>query len=152
MAKTAQEKLNHSGDLPKVVALEDPAQQARLGGRTMLVAPPVEYDQLMKQVPHGHLATLDRLRAYLAQRHGADVTCPLTAGIFARLVAEAADERSGADPTPWWRTLKRDGELNPKYPGGVERQAALLQAEGHKVTQRGKRWFVADYQAQLWTP
>ena len=35
--------------------------------------------------------------------------------------------------TPYWRTLRSSGELNPKYPGGVEEQAARLQEEGHII-------------------
>jgi hypothetical protein len=37
------------------------------------------------------------------------------------------------DITPYWRTLKVGGVLNEKYPGGVEAQAARLQAEGHSI-------------------
>jgi hypothetical protein len=37
------------------------------------------------------------------------------------------------DITPYWRTLKVGGALNEKYPGGVETQAARLQAEGHTI-------------------
>jgi len=152
MPKTATEKLAHRGNLPKVAVIDNPAAQARLGGRTMLVAPPADYDQLMKQVPEGRIITQDRLRQVLAKRYDADTTCPTTAGIFTRLAAEANDERGGADLTPWWRTLKRGGELNPKYPGGVERQRALLEAEGHAVIQRGARWFVENFEAALWLP
>lgn len=35
--------------------------------------------------------------------------------------------------TSWWRTLKAEGELNPKFPGGVAAQARLLRAEGHTI-------------------
>ncbi len=37
------------------------------------------------------------------------------------------------DITPYWRTLKSKGELNEKYPGGVDAQAARLSAEGHTI-------------------
>ena len=37
------------------------------------------------------------------------------------------------DITPYWRTLKSKGELNEKYPGGVETQAARLEKEGHTI-------------------
>jgi alkylated DNA nucleotide flippase Atl1 len=49
--------------------------------------------------------------------------------------------------TPWWRTLKGDGELNEKYPGGVENQKMLLEAEGHIVEKEGKKWLVKNAQA-----
>ena len=37
------------------------------------------------------------------------------------------------DITPYWRTLKSKGELNEKYPGGVEAQATHLREEGHTI-------------------
>jgi len=35
--------------------------------------------------------------------------------------------------------------VNPKYPGGIEALKALLEAEGHTVMAKGRRWFVKDY-------
>jgi len=65
------------------------------------------------------------------------------------LVANASDERKGTDETPYWRTLKKDGELNERYPGGIDAHRMRLEAEGHKVVQKGKRHFVVDYQNAL---
>ena len=42
------------------------------------------------------------------------------------------------DKTPYWRTLKANGELNAKYPGGVEAQKEMLEKEGHTVIQKGR--------------
>lgn len=70
----------------------------------------------------------------------ADVTCPLTSGIFVRIVAEAAEEdrRNGKKRiTPYWRVVKDDGSLKDKFPGGAKAQAKLLRAEGHAI-QAGK--------------
>lgn len=53
----------------------------------------------------------------------------MTTGIFAWISAHAAEEAAAEgvqDVTPYWRTLKSDGELNEKYPGGVEQQALNL--------------------------
>ena len=98
----------------------------------------------MRKVPEGKVITSDYIRSYLAKKHGADNTCQLTAGIFINIVAKASVERD-ADQTPYWRTLKKDGELNEKYPEGVDGQKLHLEAEGHTVVQRGKRYFVKDY-------
>ena len=98
----------------------------------------------MRKVPEGKVITSDYIRSYLAKKHGADNTCHLTAGIFINIVAKASVERD-ADQTPYWRTLKKDGELNEKYPEGVDGQKLHLEAEGHTVVQRGKRYFVKDY-------
>jgi len=147
--KTFNEKLNDSKKFPEVVELTDPRSIERFRGTRMLIAPPLAYDRLMRQVPEGKVVTSDLIRDYLAGAHGADFTCPLTAGIFMNIVAGASVER-GTDETPYWRTLKKDGELNEKYPGGIEDQKALLEAEGHTVIQKGKRYFVKDYSQKLY--
>lgn len=115
----------------------------------MLIAAPLEYDELMRAIPEGSVVTTDAIREYLRNRHGADFTCPLTAGIFISLAARAGDERDG-DKTPYWRTLKKGGELNDRYPGGIEYQARMLEAEGLTVIRRGKRAFVKDYEKYLY--
>ena len=48
--------------------------------------------------------------------------------------------------TPYWRTLKSDGQINPKYPGGAEAIREKLEAEGHSVIQKGKRFLVKDFE------
>ena len=147
--KTFNEKLNDSKDMPIVKIVSDPKAVARYGGERMLIAPPLAYDEIMKRVPPGKVITTDRIRDYLAKKHDADFVCPLTAGIFISLAAQASAERGGINPTPYHRTLKKDGELNEKYPDGIDGQRALLEMEGHSVTQKGKRFFVTDYEDSL---
>ena len=143
--KTFNEKLNRSGDLPKVEKLTDPRFIERYKTDTLLIAAPLEYDALMKKVPIGKLTTIDRIMSHLAKKHGAGCACPMTAGIFVKISAFASEERSGKSETPWWRTLKKNGILNEKYHGGIESQKLRLEAEGHKVIQKGKHYFVEDY-------
>jgi alkylated DNA nucleotide flippase Atl1 len=67
------------------------------------------------------------------------------------LVAWASEQRT-TDETPYWRTLKANGELNPKYPGGIAAQKEKLEAEGHIVIQKGrtnKKYYVKDYEKAL---
>ena len=74
----------------------------------------------MRKVPKGKLTTINEIRSALARKHRVDVGCPITTGIFAWIAANAAEEAAadGAKRvTPYWRTLKTGGELNPKYPG-----------------------------------
>ena len=76
----------------------------------------------------------------------------MTTGIFAGIAARAAEEMATegkTDITPYWRTLKSKGELNEKYPGGVESQAARLEAEGHAIDRHRKTPRVADYEKTL---
>lgn len=47
--------------------------------------------------------------------------------------------------TPWWRVLRKGGFLNPKYPGGTDRQAELLAAEGVRVSLLRKQPAVFDF-------
>ncbi len=147
--KTWNQKLNSRGDLPKVEDLSDkPEAVARLGGSRMLIAAPMQYNDLMALIPERRLITVDRIRAYLARQADADVTCPLTAGIFTNICANASEERE-VHKIPYWRTLRAKGELNEKYPGGIAQQRLLLESEGHQVIQKGKRSFVVDYEAKL---
>ncbi|MCL2539889.1 MAG: MGMT family protein [Firmicutes bacterium] len=148
--KTWNEKLLDSKDMPYVTELT--CKYAAMYGPRMLIAPPLFYDEVMKRVPHGKLITIDKISNYLAKQHNADWCCFMTAGIFSRIVAEASNERMGADETPYWRTLKKNGELNEKYPQGIEGHKMLLEAEGHIVVQKGKKWFVADYENKAYRP
>ena len=147
--KTYNEKLQFSGDLPKVEKFTDPRFIQRYKADSMVIAAPLEYDALMKKVPAGKLTTIDRMMAYMAKKHNAGCACPMTAGIFVNVSAHANEEREGKNETPWWRTLKKDGVLNEKFPNGIEGQKTRLEAEGHIVFQKGKRYFVEDYEKKL---
>lgn len=149
--KTWREKLADDKDLPKVVNIR-PADRARWKGATLVVPAPREVDTLMQKVPKGKLVTINELRAALARQHGTEVGCPITTGIFSWIAAHAAAEAAAEGRkriTPYWRTLKAGGELNPKYPGGIEFLRSHLETEGHKVIQKGKKFLVADYQTAL---
>lgn len=149
--KSWSEKLADSKGLPKVAVVTGKMSR-RWGEGTMVIPAPLEVDALMKRVPKGKLVTVNELRAALAKKHHVTFACPMTTGIFAWIAANAAEEEQAAGAqhvTPYWRTLKSGGELNPKYPGGLKEAAQKLKAEGHKVIQRGKRAFVADYDKAL---
>ena len=149
--KSWVEKLHTSHDLPRVVGLTGKKAEKWGEGKMVIVAP-IEVDELMRRVPKGKVATTGELREALAKKHKVMTTCPLTTGIFANIAAYAAEEERLAgkkDITPYWRTLKTGGELNPKFPGGIENQKKLLVAEGHTVIQKGKRFLVIDYERSL---
>ena len=115
----------------------------------MVIPAPIEVDSLMQQVPKGRVVTINELRLALAAKHHATFACPMTTGIFSWIAAHAANEAAAEGArrvTPYWRTLKTGGELNPKYPGGIDALRRKLVAEGHKIVHKGKRSFVADYQ------
>lgn len=145
--KTFNEKLHDSKDMPKIVEIVDPRYIPSYG-KKMVIVPPITYDEIIRKVPQGQLLLTENMRKYIAQKHGADSTCPMTAGIFINIAAYASEERK-TDETPYWRILKKDGELNEKYPEGIDGQKMHLEMEGHTVIQKGKRYFVKDYQSKL---
>lgn len=140
--KTWQEKLADSKDFPRVVEITDKMSE-RWGTGTLVIPAPREVDEVMGKVPRGKLITINQIRQIVAQKHGATIGCPLTTGIFVNIAARAAEEAAAEgkkDITSYWRTLKSRGELNEKYPGGVEAQATHLKKEGHTIESgRGKK-------------
>ena len=143
--------LNDSKDMPKIQIITDKGSIEKYGGDRMYFAPPIDYDRVMKKVPYGKLITLGEIREYFAKKNKADFTEPITAGLFVSIAAWASFQRK-EDKTPFWRTLKAGGELNPKYPGGVEEQKKKLEEEGHTVIKKGRtniRYFVKDYKRSL---
>lgn len=144
--------LRDSKDMPKMQIITDRKSIEKYGGDRMYFAPPMDYDAAMRRVPYGKLTTVGDIRAFFAAQSGADFTEPITAGIFVSIAAWASYQR-GEDEPPWWRTLKANGELNPKYPGGVEAQKEKLEAEGHIVLQKGRtnrKYVVKDYEKVLY--
>ncbi len=149
--KSWVEKLADNKGLPRVEEISGKMTK-RWGAGTMVIPAPMEVDALMRKVPKGKLVTINEIRAALARKHNAAIACPMTTGIFAWIAANAAEERrqqGERDITPYWRTLKTGGVINPKYPGGVEAQKELLEGEGHKVIQKGKKYVVVNYEQSL---
>ena len=151
--KTWREKLSDGKDLPKVVLLKESAQK-HWKGKTIAIPSPIEVNEVMAKVPKGKLITLEEIRRTIARKYKADIGCPLTCGIFSWIAAHAAAEATAEGEkkiTPYWRTLKTGGEINPKYPGGIGGQKKGLELEGHRVIQRGKRYVIEHYEKYLIT-
>jgi hypothetical protein len=149
--KSWREKLADSKGLPRVERITEKMSR-QWGAGTIVIPAPTEVDGIMKRVHKGKLITVNGIRNILAKRHRATIGCPITTGIFAMIAAHAAHEAMDEGKkriTPYWRTLKSGGEVNPKYPGGIEDQKGRLEAEGHKVIQRGKKYLVKDYEKYL---
>ena len=139
--KSWEEKLNDAKDLPKVVPLKGKAKQ-RWKANTLAIASPREIFSLIQSVPAGKVATMADLQAAVAKKHGAELGCPLTTGIFTWIAANASEELEAKRPgsgAPYWRILKSDGSLNPKFPGGIKRQSEHLAQEGVVCEKRGAK-------------
>ena len=141
--------------VPKIVHVIPPGAPGyrEADGGSMVVSTPAEVDGLIRRVAPAEVVTLDDIRGALSRRHGTTVACPVSTAIFVNMCARAAEDRRArgapADGlTPWWRVLKRGGFLNPKLPGGVERQKALLEAEGVRVSPLRRQLAVFDFEAR----
>ncbi len=149
--KTAREKIDI--DHPSHGrAFPIPGNMGRsLGAGTMIVPRPRDVEKLMKTPRKGRLITLGQIRTKLAKAAKVDQCCPLTTGIFARLAAEAAEEAGAAGSkriTPYWRTIRDNGDLVDKFPGGVEAQARLLKGEGHRISTKRKTPRVEEFESK----
>jgi len=159
MKKTWQEKLKDKPSFPKVVRLEKkfPCYNAvhKMGaevGEDVILVNPSEIVAIMKQVPKGRLITIVEVCKQIARNHGVQACCSLTTGIFIMTAANAAEEASNEGKSldiPYWRTLKTDGFLNEKYPGGQEAHKRLLEGENFEVIARGKKYQVVNYEKYL---
>ena len=113
---------------------------------------PLEVNTLMKKVPKGKLTTINEIRKKLAKKYKTTTACPIVTGIFSWIAAGAAkeDDQDGKkNITPYWRTLKSDGKINLKYPGGIPYQRKKLINENHKIIKRGKNHFVENFENKL---
>lgn len=147
MAKSALEKFDSARE-PYVQVLNKAMPWAAKGAKMVISSPP-EIDAIIRHVPIGKIVRFEDLRRIISRKHQADVTCPLTTGIFLNIASAAAEEQKsagGKKTLAWWRALKGGDELNPKAPGGVDAHRDHLEAEGIKVVTkpRGKKLIVAD--------
>ena len=105
-------------------------------GKTMLFPSARMIDDAIRAIHEGQTVTPRELRALLAQAHGASMTCPVTATMMLRIVAEAANEayQDGAplaEVTPVWRVLDPTAAALKKLsfdPGYLLRERATEQA------------------------
>src|SRR5579864_7729548 len=135
--KSWREKME--GSTAKVVTVP-PKMQKRFGSK-MLIPAALDIEALMRKVPSGKLVTQTEIRKKLAGDAGVPEACPITTGIFVRIIAEAAAEEMKAGKarvTPYWRLIRDDGTFIEKLPGGPTEMAKHLEAEGHSIDRSGK--------------
>ncbi len=159
MRKTWQEKLKDKPSFPKVVRLKRgfPCYNAvhKMGaevGDHIVLVNPSEVVAIVKRVPKGRLTTIIDICRQIAKNHDVKACCSLTARIFIMTAPNAAEEagKEGKAPDiPYWRTLKADGFLNEKCPGGQEAHKRLLEKENLKLIARGKKYQVVNYKKYL---
>jgi hypothetical protein len=121
--KTWLEKMN-DGRLPQV-EIADKGFGGITAGQKMLIPTPALIDAYIRQIPKGKNVDSTTIRKDLAIEHGAEVTCPLTTGIFIRIVAEAAYEEYAAGKpiskiAPFWRAIDEKSPTAKKLTFGVD--------------------------------
>ena len=91
-------------------------------GENMLIATPKIIDEYIKQIPKGININIKTLRNDLALTYNADTTCPVTTGIFLRIVSEAAYEdflNGEKNITPFWRVVDHESKTATKLACGI---------------------------------
>ena len=162
MKKTWLQKLEDKKTLPKVLRLEKhfPCYNAvhKMGanaGEPVVLVNASEIMPLMAKIPKGKLITIREICMEIAKNYNVKGCCSLTTGIFIMSIANAVEEaiakgeKSALAKIPYWRTLKAEGFLNEKYPGGFEGHKKLLEKEGHKIVAKRKKYQVADFEKYL---
>ena len=120
--KTWQEKM-HNGH-PAKTEIVDKQFADIPAGASMYIATPEIVDAYIRNIPEGAHTTLQQMRKDLAAANNAEYCCPITSGIFLRIVAEAAHEEYLAGKrlksiTPFWRIIDSKSPAAKKLSFGV---------------------------------
>ena len=133
MAKSWKEKYETKAE-PEVKVLEKKFSDIPEGNK-MLIATPRLIDEYLRQIPAGHEVDLKTMRKDLAIDHLADNACPVTTGIFLRIVAERAHEefqegKPVSEITPFWRIINQKSPAAKKLTFGMDFINDQRQKEG----------------------
>lgn len=95
---------------PHISILEKPFCGLPIGCHLLISSPLEIHQYIQNQIPAGSTLSPAQLRENLARLHQADATCPVSTGIFLRIVAEnACDEldqgKSIHQVCPFWRVV-----------------------------------------------
>jgi hypothetical protein len=136
MAKSWFEKF-HNGRKPEIeTCLKDfsgiPANEK------FLISTPAEIDAYIRSIPKGKSVSFQTMKRDIALDHGVEYMCPLTAGIFTRIVSELAFENLQKGErldsvTPFWRVVDLKMPLAKKLSFGPDFIKEQRLAEGLPV-------------------
>lgn len=104
-------------------------------GSTMFIATPEIVDDYVRHIPEGHSTDIRQMRQDLAAANHAQYTCPVTSGIFLRIVAEKAWEdlqlgKKISEVAPFWRIIAVKSPTAKKLTFGTEFLAQQRKKEG----------------------
>lgn len=113
----------------------------------MLKPSPRTVAALIQTIPKGRVATMDAVCKKLAQKYKTEVACPATTEkSLCMAAAESVEQNTGL---PYWRVLKKNGELIQKFPDGINGHAAHLAREGHQIISTSKSKGVVAFESVL---
>ena len=135
--KTWLEKLDN-GRKPKVVRLKKDFAGVAAGSH-LLVSTPREVDTFIRRIPAGRFVDPRQLREKLASKYSADAACPVSTGIFLRIVGEAAWEeiqrgKDASQVTPFWRVVAPGSPLEQRLSCGRAFVRKMHRQEGIAVS------------------
>jgi len=113
----------------------------------MLKPSPSTVASLIESIPEGRVATIDTICKILAKKFKTEITCPATTE--KSLCLAATESVTNNTRLPYWRVLKKNGELIRKLPNGVEGHAANLMKEGHKIISTSTLKGLKDFESAL---
>ena len=136
MKKTWLDKLNETKE-PKIKRIDIDFADIPAGSN-MFIATPKIIDKYIQEIGVGKRVDTKTLRKDLALAHNADYTCPVTTGIFLRIVAEANYEKLQQgkhvkEITPFWRVIEPKSVLAKKLTFGQD--FLLQQIEKERINE-----------------
>lgn len=109
MPKTWSEKFLTRTE-PEVIVLDKKFADVQ-AGESMVITTPKIIEDYMRTIPKGQESSVAEFRVWAAKKYKADKACPVTSGMFARIVAEKQIEEMDAgkvaekDIAPFWRMI-----------------------------------------------
>ncbi|MFM7853077.1 MAG: hypothetical protein ACKO96_14455 [Flammeovirgaceae bacterium] len=120
--KTWTDKVNDPTKEPQIKKLEKDFADMTAGSKILIATPKIVEDYV-RHIPKGKSTSLATMRKDLASEFNTDYTCPVTSGIFLRIVSEAAYEqlmqgKPISSVAPFWRIVDDKSALNKKLSFG----------------------------------
>ena len=127
-----------------IVAIEKHRERYFGCSGNMLIPSPATVAAQIQQIPEHQLMSKDLLQKKLAEQFNVQVTCP-----FATKKALQAIALDGSQAVPYWRVIKKTGELLSYFSGGVQGHAGCLRKEGFTIDTTGEVPKVQHFRERL---
>ena len=127
-----------------IVAIAKHRERAFGGAGQMLIPCAATVAAQIRHIPEHQLISKELLQAKLAEQFQVRVTCPFATKKALQAIAQDVNQ-----PAPYWRVIKKNGELFSYFPGGVEGHADCLRKEGFTIDITGKVPKIQHFRAHL---